>query len=149
MIQLDVSILGQPYRLVCKAEEERALREAAAFLDKKMSAIRDGGKIKGNDRIAVMAALGMAAEFLSVKAAGPAVGHDHPRRAAKDQRHAQGARQRADAARKPVLNRETPSPAGDIGVNSVSPCSVRDCHIFLEPFMCAGCGILFDGRERR
>ena len=68
MIQLDVTILGQPYRLVCKADEERALREAAAFLDKKMTAIRDGGKIKGNDRIAVMAALGMAAEFLSVKA---------------------------------------------------------------------------------
>jgi cell division protein ZapA len=68
MIHLDVTIMGQPYRLVCKEEEERALREAAAFLDKKMCAIRDGGKIKGNDRIAVMAALGMAAEFLSVKA---------------------------------------------------------------------------------
>ena len=67
MIQLDVSIMGQPYRLVCKPEEERALREAAALLDKKMTGIRDGGKIKGNDRIAVMAALGMAAEFLSVK----------------------------------------------------------------------------------
>ena len=53
--------------VVCKPEEERALREAAALLDKKMSGIRDGGKIKGNDRIAVMAALGMAAEFLSVK----------------------------------------------------------------------------------
>lgn len=68
MIQLDVTIMGAPYRLVCKPEEERALREAASFLDKKMTAIRDGGKIKGNDRIAVMAALGMAAEFLSVKA---------------------------------------------------------------------------------
>ena len=67
MIQLDVSIMGQPYRLVCKPEEERALREAAALLDKKMTGIRDGGKIKGNDRIAAMAALGMAAEFLSVK----------------------------------------------------------------------------------
>ena len=67
MIQLDVSIMGQPYRLVCKPEEERALRAAAALLDKKMTGIRDGGKIKGNDRIAVMAALGMAAEFLSVK----------------------------------------------------------------------------------
>ncbi len=33
-----------------------------------MCSIRDAGKIKGNDRIAVMAALGMAAEFLSVKA---------------------------------------------------------------------------------
>ena len=67
MIQLDVTIMGAPYRLVCRAEEEPALREAASFLDKKMTSIRDGGKIKGNDRIAVMAALGMAAEFLSVK----------------------------------------------------------------------------------
>ncbi|MFA9217478.1 MAG: cell division protein ZapA [Sphingomonadaceae bacterium] len=68
MIQLDVTIMGQPYRLVCKEDEERALREAASFLDKKMCGIRDAGKVKGNDRIAVMAALGMAAEFLSVKA---------------------------------------------------------------------------------
>jgi cell division protein ZapA len=68
MIHLDVTIMGQPYRLVCKEDEERALREAAAFLDKKMTSIRDAGKVKGNDRIAVMAALGMAAEFLSVKA---------------------------------------------------------------------------------
>jgi len=65
---MDVTIMGQPYRLVCKEGEERALREAAAFLDKKMTAIRDAAKVKGNDRIAVMAALGMAAEFLSVKA---------------------------------------------------------------------------------
>jgi cell division protein ZapA len=67
MIPLDVTIMGQPYRLMCKAGEERALNEAAGFLDKKMTAIRDAGKVKGNDRIAVMAALGMAAEFLSVK----------------------------------------------------------------------------------
>ena len=68
MIQLDVTIMGSPYRLMCKAGEERALNEAASFLDKKMTAIRDAGKVKGSDRIAVMAALGMAAEFLSVKA---------------------------------------------------------------------------------
>lgn len=67
MIHLDISIMGQPYRLVCKEEEERALREAASFLDKKMTAIRDAGRVKGNDRIAVMAALGMAAEFLSAR----------------------------------------------------------------------------------
>jgi cell division protein ZapA len=45
MIHLDITIMGQPYRLVCKEDEERALREAAAFLDKKMCAIRDAGKI--------------------------------------------------------------------------------------------------------
>jgi len=33
-----------------------------------MCALRDSGKVKGNDRIAVMAALSVAAEFLSVKA---------------------------------------------------------------------------------
>jgi len=67
MIHVDVTIMGQPYKLACKAEEERALREAANLLDKKMSAIRDAGKVKGNDRIAVMAALGMAGEFLAAK----------------------------------------------------------------------------------
>ncbi|MYN09073.1 cell division protein ZapA [Pseudoduganella aquatica] len=67
MIHLDVSIMGQPYRLACKEDEERALREAASFLDKKMTAIRDANRVKGNDRIAVMAALGMAAEFLSAR----------------------------------------------------------------------------------
>ncbi|WP_374582917.1 cell division protein ZapA [Pseudoduganella sp.] len=70
MIHVDVTIMGQPYKLACKEDEERALREAANLLDKKMSAIRDAGKVKGNDRIAVMAALGMAAEFLAAKTAG-------------------------------------------------------------------------------
>jgi cell division protein ZapA len=72
MSNVDVNILGSSYRLVCKDGEERALREAAALLDKKMTVIRDTGKVKGNDRIAVMAALSMAAEFLTAKApAGP------------------------------------------------------------------------------
>lgn len=72
MSNVDVNILGSSYRLVCKDGEERALREAAALLDKKMTTIRDTGKVKGNDRIAVMAALSMAAEFLTAKApAGP------------------------------------------------------------------------------
>lgn len=70
MIHVDVTIMGQPYKLACKEGEERALREAANLLDKKMSTIRDAGKIKGNDRIAVMAALGMAAEFLAAKTTG-------------------------------------------------------------------------------
>jgi cell division protein ZapA len=68
MIQLDVTIMGQPYRLACKEGEEKTLQEAVAYLDGKMCALRDSGKVKGNDRIAVMAALGVAAEFLSVKA---------------------------------------------------------------------------------
>jgi cell division protein ZapA len=67
MIQLDVNIMGQPYRLACRDGEEKTLREAVAYLDGKMCALRDSGKVKGTDRIAVMAALSVAAEFLSVK----------------------------------------------------------------------------------
>jgi cell division protein ZapA len=67
MIHLDVSIMGQPYRLACKEGEEATLREAVNYLDGKMCALRDSGKVKGTDRIAVMAALSVAAEFLSVK----------------------------------------------------------------------------------
>jgi cell division protein ZapA len=68
MIHLDVTIMGQPYRLACKEGEQRTLQQAVSFLDGKMCAVRDAGKVKGNDRIAVMAALSMAAEYLSVKA---------------------------------------------------------------------------------
>ena len=67
MIHLDVIIMGQSYRLACREGEERTLREAVQYLDSKMCALRDSGKVKGTDRIAVMAALSVAAELLSVK----------------------------------------------------------------------------------
>ena len=68
MIQINVTIMGQSYRLACHEDEEKKLREAVAYLDGKMCAIRDAGKIKGNDRIAVA----IAAELLSTKSpSGP------------------------------------------------------------------------------
>jgi len=71
-IQIDVNIMGLSYKLACKEGEDRALCEAASYLNEKMCAIRDASKVKGTDRIAVMAALGMAADLLSTKA------HDGP-----------------------------------------------------------------------
>ncbi|MBR7800156.1 cell division protein ZapA [Undibacterium fentianense] len=71
-IQIDVNIMGQSYKLACKEGEDRALQEAASFLNEKMCGIRDASKVKGTDRIAVMAALGMAIDLLSTKA------HDGP-----------------------------------------------------------------------
>lgn len=68
MIQINANLMGQVYSLACRKEEEATLRQAIAYLDGKMCAIRDAGKIRGTDRIAVMAALGMAAELLAVKA---------------------------------------------------------------------------------
>lgn len=72
MTTIDVTIMGQPYRLACKEGEELALKQAVAYLDERMITIRDAGKVKGTDRIAVMAALGIAADFLSARSAeGP------------------------------------------------------------------------------
>ena len=68
MEQLTVNILGREYRLSCVAEEKDALLAAVAYVDQKMSDIRDHGKITGNDRIAVFAALNIANELLSTRA---------------------------------------------------------------------------------
>jgi cell division protein ZapA len=67
MIQLDISIMGQSYKLSCKKGEDRKLLDAVAYLNDKMCSIRDASRVKGTDRIAVMAALSLATELLSTK----------------------------------------------------------------------------------
>jgi len=65
VVQLDIQILGRDYKVACKEHERADLLEAVGFLDKRMREIRDGGKISGADRIAVMAALNLANELLT------------------------------------------------------------------------------------
>jgi cell division protein ZapA len=60
MKQMEVTILGQSYLLGCPEGGEIALLEAVANVDREMSAIRDGGKVKARERIAVLAALNLA-----------------------------------------------------------------------------------------
>ena len=60
MKQLEVQIMGQSYLLGCPEGGERDLLEAVASVDREMSAIRDGGKVKARERIAVLAALNLA-----------------------------------------------------------------------------------------
>ena len=64
---IEISILGRSYKIACEEGEREALLEAVAYLDGKMSEIRKAGKVNGTDRIAVMAALNIAHEFLSIK----------------------------------------------------------------------------------
>jgi len=64
---IEISILGRSYKIACKDGESEALLEAASYLDGKMNEIRQAGKVTGTDRIAVMAALNIAHEFLSIK----------------------------------------------------------------------------------
>jgi cell division protein ZapA len=63
-IQLDIEILGREYKVACKEHERAELLQAVTFLDHRMREIRDGGKVKGADRIAVMAALNIANDLL-------------------------------------------------------------------------------------
>ncbi|MEO8525279.1 MAG: cell division protein ZapA [Caldimonas sp.] len=60
MKQVEVTILGQSYLLGCPDGGEKALLEAVAAVDREMSGIRDGGKVKARERIAVLAALNLA-----------------------------------------------------------------------------------------
>ena len=60
MNQIEVSIMGQSYRLGCPDGGEERLREAVSQVDREMCAIRDSGKLKARERIAVLAALNLA-----------------------------------------------------------------------------------------
>ena len=70
---LEVSIMGQSYVLACAEGEQDALRQAVAEVDREMCGIRDMGRIRARERIAVLAALNLAhAKLLASSAAVPA-----------------------------------------------------------------------------
>jgi cell division protein ZapA len=60
MKQIEVAIMGQSYLLGCPEGGEERLKEAVTQVDREMCAIRDSGKLKARERIAVLAALNLA-----------------------------------------------------------------------------------------
>jgi cell division protein ZapA len=66
---VDVVIMGREFRIACSDEERDALLDSVALLDRRMREIRDSGKVIGVERIAVMAALNIAHDYLQTKAA--------------------------------------------------------------------------------
>ena len=60
MKQVEVSILGQVYVLGCPEGSEDLMASAVAAVDKEMTTIREAGKVKARERIAVLAALNLA-----------------------------------------------------------------------------------------
>lgn len=71
MKQLEVTIMGHSYILGCPEGGETALLEAVGNVDREMCAIRDAGKVKARERIAVLAALNLA-YALAERPAAPA-----------------------------------------------------------------------------
>lgn len=67
--QLEVQIMGQSYLLGCPEGGEAQLLAAVSKVDVAMCKIRDAGKIKARDRIAVLAALNLAFDANEASAA--------------------------------------------------------------------------------
>lgn len=61
--QVEVQIMGQSYLLACPEGGESALLDAVERVDTAMCRIRDAGKVKARDRIAVLASLNLAFEL--------------------------------------------------------------------------------------
>jgi cell division protein ZapA len=65
--RVSVRIMEKEFVVACPYEERSALLDAAEFLNLRMREIKESGKVVGLDRIAVMAALNLAHEFLKVR----------------------------------------------------------------------------------
>lgn len=69
MKQIEVQILQQSYLLACPEGHESRLLEAVERVDTAMTRIRDAGKVRARERIAVLAALNLAFEIADREAA--------------------------------------------------------------------------------
>ncbi len=63
MKQLEVQIMGQSYLLGCPDGGETRLLDAVERVDTAMCKIRDAGKVRARERIAVLASLNLAFEL--------------------------------------------------------------------------------------
>ena len=64
MKQIDVQIMQQSYVLTCPDGQEERVLEAVRRVDEAMTSIRDSGKVRARERVAVLAALNMAFDVL-------------------------------------------------------------------------------------
>ncbi len=62
-----VHILDKEYKVNCNEGSEQALFDAASYLDKQMRAIRQSGKVIGIERVAIMAALNISHELITLQ----------------------------------------------------------------------------------
>jgi len=67
---LQINVMGREFRVACPDNEQKGLLEAVDYLNRKMTEIRDQGKVIGLERIAIMAALNIAHELLTTRVGG-------------------------------------------------------------------------------
>lgn len=78
MKQMEVHIMQQSYMLGCPEGQEERLQTAVKHVDAAMCGIRDTGKIRGREKIAVLAALNIAFDLLESQAAAAAAPAPEP-----------------------------------------------------------------------
>jgi cell division protein ZapA len=78
MKQIEVQIMGQSYLLGCPDGGEAQLRDAVDRVDAAMCKIRDAGKVKARDRIAVLASLNLAFDLAAQQSAAAAAAVSAP-----------------------------------------------------------------------
>ena len=71
---LDVTIAGREYRIACPPAEQAALQAAVRLLDARMGDVAAKSKGASTERVAVMAALNLAHDYLSMTTANAADG---------------------------------------------------------------------------
>jgi cell division protein ZapA len=103
--QIEVQIMGQSYLLACPAGGESALIDAVERVDTAMCRIRDAGKVKARDRIAVLASLNLAFELSQKESEGL-------------QAHA-SAREALTAAEAPSVQSNLPDPAAQARIDDL------------------------------
>jgi cell division protein ZapA len=62
---LTINVMGREFRVACPEGEEKQLLASVDFLNRRLRDVKDTGKVVGNDRIAMMAALNITHELLS------------------------------------------------------------------------------------
>lgn len=84
-----VRILEQDFTIACPEDAKNSLLQSADYVDRKMREVRQGGKVVGTDRIAVMAAINIAYELLEAHAENQEMADVRKRLARLDQRIAE------------------------------------------------------------
>ena len=62
-----VTIFDKEYTVGCAEDERDSLYSAVDYLNARMAELRDGGKVLGAERIAVIAALNIAHDYLNYR----------------------------------------------------------------------------------
>ena len=64
---VEVTVLDRTLKIACKDDEKAQLLEAVEYLDAKMREVKGAGKVLSVERVAIMAALNIAHELLTMR----------------------------------------------------------------------------------